>query len=96
MGITTSTDFSNRCYILCELWMGYRDDEQFSDFVEYNDLGFPLAYLIAKDVVKSTAEAEKIIDETWELFLQSLEVEDTGFESLAEVFGEEEEDVNND
>lgn len=92
----TETTFSNRCYILAELWMGYRDDEEFADFLDYNDLGFPLAYAIAKEIVLSTQEAENLIDETWELFLGALEKEDTGFETLNEVFGIESEDNEDD
>lgn len=89
----TETTFSNRCDILAELWMGYRDDEEFADFLDYNDLGFPLAYAISKEIVTSTQEAENLIDETWELFLGALgEKEDTGFETLNEVFGIESEE----
>ena len=83
----TETTFSNRCDILADLWMNYRESEQFQDFLEYNDLGFPLAYLLAQEIVISTQSAEMLVDETWELFLGALEKEDTGFESLDEVFG---------
>lgn len=87
MDTPTTTSFSNRCDILAELWMGYRDDEEFADFVDYNDLGFPLAYAISKEIVISTQESENLVDETWELFLGALGVQDTGYESLDEVFG---------
>jgi hypothetical protein len=65
--------------------MGYRDDEGFIDFIEYNDIGLPLAYLLAEDIVKSTTMAEQFIEETWSLFLAALELEDTGFETLEEM-----------
>lgn len=92
MDSSTSTDFSKRCDILAQLWMGYRDDDDFKDFLEYNDLGFPLAYALSKEIAISTPEAEMLIDETWELFLQALGVEDTGYSSLNEVFGIDEEE----
>lgn len=88
----TTTSFSNRCFILGELWIGYRDAEEFQDFVEYNDLGLPLAYALANDIVVSTANAEMLIDETWELFLGALEMEDTGFDNLDDVLGVDSED----
>jgi hypothetical protein len=88
---TTTTSFSTRCQILAELWLNYRGDETFQDFVEYNDLGLPLAYAIASDIAISTGNAEMLIDETWELFLGALGVEeDTGFDSLDHILGLEE------
>lgn len=85
MSEQATTPYSNKCAILAELWMGYRSDPDFVDFIEYNDIGLPLAYLIAEDVVKSTTMAEQFIDETWSLFLSALELEDTGFDSLEEM-----------
>jgi hypothetical protein len=67
--------------------MNYRNDEEFEDFIEYNDLGLPLAYAISTEVVKSTDLAEKFIDETFDLLLAGLEIEDTGFESLDDLLG---------
>ena len=90
------TTFSNRCDILADLWMNYRDNEDFKDFVEYNDLGLPLSYAISKEIVISTGNAEMLIDETWEVFLAALDTEDTGFESLDEVLGIESDDASND
>ena len=47
-----TTDFSKRCEILSDLWMNYRTDEQLTDFIEYNDMGLPLAYFINTKVVE--------------------------------------------
>jgi hypothetical protein len=80
-----STDFSDKCAILGDLWLNYRDDENFSDFVEYNDLGLPLAYLIVSGIVTPTDRAVTFVDETWDLLIQGLEIEDTGFASLDEL-----------
>jgi len=62
--------------------MNYRNDEDFSDFIEYNDLGMPLAYAIANDIVKSTDTAQRFIEETFDLFITGLGIEDTGFDSI--------------
>lgn len=77
------TEFKNKCAILSQLWMEYRDDEEFQDFIEYNDMGLPLAFLLDGDVVKPTDIAYKYIDETFDLLLAALNIkEDTGFEGL--------------
>lgn len=79
---TTTTPFSDKVSILADLWMNYRNDVEFVDFIEYNDLGLPLAYAISNDVVKTTDVATAFIEETFALLLTALDVEDTGFESL--------------
>jgi hypothetical protein len=85
----TSTTYSDKVAILAELWLNYKDDEEFTDFVEYNDLGLPLAYAIANEIVKSTDIAEKFINETFDLLLAGLEIDsDTGFESLEDLLSE--------
>jgi hypothetical protein len=77
------TTFDNKVSILADLWMTYRDDEDFSEFVDYNDLGLPLAYLIDQNIVDKTDKATLFINETFDLLLASLEIdEDTGFENL--------------
>lgn len=81
-----TTTLETRAEILSELWLNYRFDEDFVDFVEYNDLGLPLSYLVASGIVKRTEMADRFIDETFDLLLASLEVEDTGFENLDDIF----------
>ena len=83
----SSTSYTDKCSILAELWLNYRNDEEFQDFIEYNDLGLPLAYAIDNSIVKSTEMAQRFVEETLDLFLASLEVEDEGYESLDELLG---------
>jgi hypothetical protein len=78
----TTTLFSDKCQILAELWLSYRNDEQFEDFLEYNDLGLPIAYALANSIVKSTDMAERFVEETFDLLLAALELEDEGWDSL--------------
>ena len=80
-----STSYTDKCTILAELWLNYRSDESFQDFIEYNDLGLPLAYAIDNDIVKSTEMAQRFVEETYDLFLASLGVEDNGVETLVEL-----------
>lgn len=77
------TTLGNQTEILAEVWLNYRQDEDFVDFVEYNDIGLPLAYVIHNQIVKPTEQSEKFIRETFALLLSSLDIdEDTGFDSL--------------
>ena len=80
-----TTPFSNRCDILAELWVEYKNDTEFEDFMEYNDIGLPLAYCISTGIVSSSPRAEMFIDETFNIFLEGLEREDEGFETLSDI-----------
>jgi hypothetical protein len=79
--------FENKVSILAELWMNYREDEDLEDFVEYNDLGLPLAYFLMNELVLPTKQAEVYIDETYNLLIASLGVEDVEWTSLDELLG---------
>lgn len=84
------TDFSNKVSILSELWMNYRSDEQLHDFIEYNDLGLPLAYFVHNEMVTPSEQAKDYINETYHLFVFSLGVEDKEYGSLEEMLIEAE------
>ena len=81
--------FENKVTILAELWMNYRDDEELQDFVEYNDLGLPLAYFLMYEIVLPTSQSELYINETYDLFIASLQVADKEWESLDELLGDQ-------
>lgn len=84
-------NFENKTTILAELWMNYREDDQIKDFIEYNDLGLPLAYLITNEIVIPTNQADIYINESYDLLVAALDVEDLEYESLDEMMdaGEE-------
>jgi hypothetical protein len=67
------------------LWIRHKDDPEFIDFVSYNDLGLPLAYALSHGIVNMTEQVEMFINETWDLLIGALNIEDTGFETLDEV-----------
>lgn len=81
-----ATSFIAQCNILAQMWIDYREDVDFKDFVEYNDLGLPLAYFIAEGVALPTDLAETYIGETFDILIASLDIEDVGFETLDELF----------
>jgi hypothetical protein len=72
--------------ILADIWMEYRNDEGFKDFIYYNDISLPLAYALSTSIVKRTEYSNKFIEESFALLLAGLEIEDTGFESLEDIF----------
>jgi hypothetical protein len=81
-----TTPFSKKCEILGDLWTEYRDDEEFKDFFEYNDLGVPMAYaVVSKLIEKLTPDGQRYIEESFRILLSGLAVEDTGFDSLEDL-----------
>lgn len=74
------TDFFIKCEILGELYQNYRED--FKDFIEFNDLGFPLAFFNAQHLALPSVDGVRFIEETWDLLLTELNVKDEGFEDL--------------
>ena len=81
-------DFKVKCSILNQLWSDYRYDEDFQDFVEYNDIGLPLASFIDEGLVDSTPRAEIYIGETFDLLVAALDIEDQDYDSLEAMFFE--------
>jgi hypothetical protein len=75
----------NKITILAELWMNYRDDEDLEDFIEYNDLGLPMAYLLMNELVLPTDKSELYINETYDLLVGALGVPDKNWDSLDEM-----------
>jgi hypothetical protein len=84
-----TTDFDNKAQILAQVWMECRNDQEFEDFIEYNDLGLPMAYALSEDLITVSERGTAFIDETFALLLTTLGIkEDTGFESLEDIFAE--------
>ena len=87
----SETTYENKCSILAQVWLEFRDDENFSQFMNYGDLGLPLAYAIDNSIVKNTPEAQTFIEEVFDLLLGILGMgEDTGFETLDDILFEDE------
>jgi hypothetical protein len=83
------TNFETQCEILSDLWLNYRDNEQLEDFVEYNDLGLPLAYLIHADLAKATEDGIPFVEETFNILCASLDLDpEAEYISLNEMLGE--------
>ena len=88
-----ATTFENKCAILSDLWLNYKDNEELADFVEYNDLGLPLAYLIHTELVSVNESGISYVDETFNLLCTGLGVDlDEEYESLNELMELQEDD----
>lgn len=80
------TDFVNKVSILGELYSNYQGDKSLEDFFEFNDIGLPLAYFVSEKLAVETEGGNRFIEETFDLLMIALGIEDTGFEFLDEVF----------
>jgi hypothetical protein len=87
----SSTTFENKALILGQLWIRNEEEEEWADFFKYNNLGLPLAFALAEDIINHSESLEKYINETWKLLLESMEIEDTGFEDFDELIEKQEE-----
>jgi len=83
------TSFENKTRILGQLWINFKTEDEWADFFEYNDMGLPLAFAFTEGIVNHTNTLEQYINETWFLFLEGLETEDTGFVDLSELLQED-------
>ena len=82
-----ATNFSNKASILADLWINFRGESEFADFIQYNDIGLPLAYFIHTDLVSPSDQAKIFVDETFNLLCSALSLDlDEEYESLNDMF----------
>lgn len=81
------TPFEIRCEILSDMWTKYRDQTGLEDFISYNDLGLPLAFAVDEEIVTPNKAGIVLINETFDLLLQSLGIDDSGFDSIEDILG---------
>jgi hypothetical protein len=84
------------CEILGSLYANYKQDDDLKDFIEFNDLGLPLAYFVSEDLCQVSDDGARYITETWQLFLASMDLQDTGWDSLDQMFAAKIEDEEQD
>ena len=76
-------DFADKAGIMAQLWLEFKEDEDFSAFVDYNDIGLPLAYCQANGLVKETTPlGEQYILETAQMFFDLLEITEAEVDEL--------------
>lgn len=82
----SKTSVFSRAEILASLWVNQRDNEDLADYMEYNDLGLPLAYALAEGIITTNPKVEENINDSFNMLLKVLKIEDTGFISYRDLF----------
>jgi hypothetical protein len=54
-------------------------------FIEFNDLGFPLAYLASEGLCMLSEEGQECVNQTWDLLLEALNIGEQKFEDIDEL-----------
>ena len=69
-------NFETVCGILGELHANYGDSKEFKGFVEFNDLGLPLAFLTSEGlIVELSDDGRRYVIDTFDMFIGSLKVD---------------------
>jgi hypothetical protein len=79
------TALADRAHILARLWINERDNEAFEEYMEFNDLGLPLAYSLSEGIIESNTLVEAHINDSFDMLLTVLKVEDTGFTDYMDI-----------
>lgn len=76
-------DFADKAGVIGQLWIEFRGDEDFEVFMDYNDLGCPMAYMVAEGLIKElTPVGEEMITETFKMFLELINVTEEEIDSV--------------
>jgi hypothetical protein len=70
---------------LASLWLEFKEDSDFADFIKYNDIGLPMAYYIAEGLVADlTPLGEQYIIETFDMLLKLIDVTEVEIDEVLE------------
>ena len=79
-------DFADKTGILGQLWIDFREDENFKAFMEYNDIGVPMAYYLAEGLVSDlTPLGEQYVEESLDMMFKLLEITEEEVDDLHEI-----------
>lgn len=68
-------EFADKAGMLAQLWLEFKADKDFAAFIEYNDIGLPLAYCHANGLVSEVTDlGEQYITETFDMFFKLLDI----------------------
>lgn len=91
----SETPFQVRCQILGELWTEYKFDIEFEDFISFNNLGMTLAYAYASGIIVESENMRELINKTFDAYISVCGLEsDGGFENLADLFRETNQEID--
>jgi hypothetical protein len=78
-----STSFFTKCAILSEIWTNHSKDANLAEFIDYNDVGLPLAHRV--NLVDDENQLDdddrgnyEYVEETWVQLCETLGVDQDG------------------
>jgi GTP-binding protein EngB required for normal cell division len=87
--LMVTTNFYNKCSILSDLWLYYRDNENLKDFIRINSAGFAFAYLVNESDVEISDEEKEYVDKAYKMFCYLLGIDaNKEYDSLDEMMAE--------
>jgi hypothetical protein len=81
-----ATTFDSKALIIGQVWGEHKTADELADFFKYNDVGVPLAFAYAEGIITHTSTLEEYINETFDLLLEALDIEDAGFDDLPDLW----------
>ena len=79
-------DFADKTGILGQLWIDFRDDDNFSAFMDYNDIGVPMAYYVAEGLVTGLTDlGQQYVEESIDMMFKLLEITEAEVDELDEI-----------
>jgi len=78
--------FNKRLTILSDVYLHYREEDEFKEFAEYNDLGLPLAHVCASGLAEIKPDGIVYIEETYDLLIDAMGLDpDVEYNSIEEM-----------
>ena len=85
---TTNTDYSKKCQVLADFWSKHKDNPALGDLLNYNNVGFPLAYMQEHNLCVATDNGINYINETFDNLIEIVELGDKHFEIISNFLNE--------
>jgi len=80
------TPFSSKCEILNDFYLEYSGSDEYNDFIQINDLGFPAATLFVMGAADLTDVGKSFVDKTWNDFCELFSVDHLGeYSTMTEI-----------
>jgi hypothetical protein len=79
-------EFADKTGILGQLWIDFREDNNFKAFMDYNDIGVPMAYYVSEGLVNGlTPLGEQYVEESIDMMFTLLEITEAEVDELHEI-----------
>jgi hypothetical protein len=76
------TSIESQFDILSNFYLTYKNDNHLKEFMDFNDIGLPLAFLVSERLCEPTELALIYVQETFNMLLAVMGIQDIGFNSL--------------